>query len=169
MTNKLRNRFAAAALTGAATIALACGGAAAAHADVAPPATSSADVSFVVPVTHDPASTGIEVDGHVNDVFPTDNLKDFTISITCADGLPVTPVSFTATASAYSRLSEAFSTKIALSEQGKVCTVHSTAPSMYRQLNFDNMVGAKPDDHEGARLYISGNVIMRVLTRGGQY
>ncbi len=169
MTLQLRNRLAAAALTGAASIALACGGAAAAHADVAPPATSGPDVSFVVPVPHDPASTGIEIDGEVSDTFLTDNLKDFAVSITCADGVPVAPFNFSDTTLGYSRWGESFFTKISLSEQGKTCTIHSTSPSSARQLNFGNMPNAKPDDHDGARLYFVGNVIQRVTTRGGQY
>jgi hypothetical protein len=126
MTNKLRNRFAAAALTGAATIALACGGAAAAHADVAPPVTPSDTQSFRVlpPGAFRPDQAHML--GSIYMGFSSSSLSDISLSLSCDDGLPEPLVIKRDGAEML------YKADLPLRLIGHTCTLSATAPSGYR-------------------------------------
>jgi hypothetical protein len=167
--------LAGALLTATATVSLAFAGTLSASAGgaYAPPATTMSDLSFVVPLTVDPAQTRVDVGGQLEDQYLTDNLADFTITITCPDIAPVnvaiTPRGVNPDIHFGTVLFGETGAWLPKSEEGKTCSIHSTSPSVNRALVFSAPSTKPGETGDTSRLYFSGSVIFKVTSRGGAY
>jgi hypothetical protein len=167
--------LAATLLTVTATVSLALAGSLSASAGgaYAPPATTMSDLSFIVPLTVDPAQTRVDVAGELADPFLTDNLADFTITITCPGIAPVnvgiTPSGVLPDTRFGTILFGGVSAWLPKSEEGKTCSIHSTSPSANRALVFGAPSTKPGEKGDTSRLYFSGSVIFNVTSRGGAY
>ncbi|UFS60736.1 hypothetical protein [Subtercola endophyticus] len=162
----------AVALSIAATGALGLASASSASAGsmYAPPVTTSSDLSFVVPLTNDPAQARVDVGGQLEDPFLTDNLAGFSISITCPGMAPVNVVTSPSVISADSRygsiLFAGISAWLPKSEEGSTCTIHAASSSANRKLVFAAPSTKPGETGDTSRLYFSGTVILKSSTGG---
>ncbi|MDF2444526.1 MAG: hypothetical protein JWR01_2729 [Subtercola sp.] len=180
MTHRSR-RLATAGLIAAATASLVLSGASMASArpipapipqpgpqapepgPTAPTATSSANQSFVVPSDYINPDQPLKIFGMYN-LFglPGDSSRSYGVSVTCDDGASVP---LTVSYDKQGLHGASFGGYMPVAEQGKVCTIHGTAPSE-RMLVFgapkqyDVLVSSDSSERMSVLQFIAGvNVV----------
>ncbi|MCU1481969.1 MAG: hypothetical protein JWQ19_2755 [Subtercola sp.] len=161
----------AVALSIAATGALGLTGATSASAGsmYAPPVTTTSDLSFVVPLTNDPAQTSVQVFGNIDDPYLSDKFADFVISITCPGIAPVTVATDNGVlwmSRTGPLLSSSIRATLPVSEEGRTCSIHAASSSANRKMVFGAPSTKPGETGDTSRLYFSGNVILKSSTGG---
>ncbi|MEF2976512.1 hypothetical protein [Subtercola sp. YIM 133946] len=161
MTSALRKRITAVSLTGVAAIALAFGGAAAAHADGAP-TTGYPNLGYVTFSVPDPGADDRTYASLEADIFVRNASSiDISAHISCNDEISY-PVSVRASSGALTLLAH-----LPLPEVGHVCFLSANTRDG-RTVAFSQAQVTRLDDHRMGSL-IWGQLVTVVRPRGGAY